>query len=212
MLDLAQLSRHRLRREPFEWAFIDEVFESRATAEELRDALPGGGFTERDPSSGASTEIVKGIYKGQTLVEGSELTAAARALPDVWKKLVEQLASHEYLAAMGKLTGRNLRECPVDVRLSKNGPEHWLEPHPDNERNIATHLMYFNEPWEKEWGGCLRILRSDDMDDVAYEIPPLLNTSVVLVRSDDSWHAVPPLKKDVGQERYRFFTRIRVPE
>ncbi len=210
MLDLDHLSDRKLHRDPFSWAFIDKVFESKAITEELRNTLPASGFIVRDTGESG---VVRGGYKGQTFVENGEVTDAGEKLPEVWRGLVHTLLSSSYLDAMSDLTGLNLKRCKLDVRLSRYGPGHWLEPHTDNpEHHMVTRIIYFNELWETDWGGCLRILRSNDVDDVAYEISPLLDTSVVLVRSDDSWHAVTPLKEGIDQERFRFIIRVRAPD
>lgn len=66
---------------------------------------------------------------------------------------------------------------------------------PDHRDKIVTHVIYFNESWNDEDGGCLTILRSSDEQDVAMTVSPLVGNSAVLVRSDDSWHAVSHVAK-----------------
>lgn len=56
-------------------------------------------------------------------------------------------------------------------------------------------MFYFNEEdWSIDWGGWLRILRSDDIEDYTDELAPACNSSTVLVRSDDSWHGYHPVR------------------
>ena len=63
-------------------------------------------------------------------------------------------------------------------------------------------MFYFNQEWDSNWGGCLRILKDDNADSVFQEIPPLLNTSVILVRSDNSWHTVTPVSPEAACPTY----------
>ena len=60
----------------------------------------------------------------------------------------------------------------------------------DLREKLVTHVLYFNQKWNREDGGCLGILRSPDPADVAHEIVPVAGNSAVLVRSERSWHAV----------------------
>ncbi|WP_447801677.1 2OG-Fe(II) oxygenase [Pseudomonas kilonensis] len=58
---------------------------------------------------------------------------------------------------------------------------------------LVTHILYFNESWDRNDGGCLNILHRNDPTAVAAEIEPLVGNSAILVRSDNSWHAVTPV-------------------
>ena len=61
--------------------------------------------------------------------------------------------------------------------------------------------MYFNRSWNRADGGCLNVLGSDDPSDVAAEIEPIIGNSAVLVRSENSWHAVSPVVKGCTRSR-----------
>jgi hypothetical protein len=62
-------------------------------------------------------------------------------------------------------------------------------------RLSLTEVTYFNEAWDEDEGGSLSILGSQNLTDVRASVPPIVGSSVVLVRSDNSWHAVPPVSK-----------------
>ena len=64
-----------------------------------------------------------------------------------------------------------------------------------------THVLYFNRSWNSADGGCLSILRSADPADLVAEIPPIVGNSSVLVRSDNSWHAVSRVAKNSASSR-----------
>ena len=96
---------------------------------------------------------------------------------------------------MTRLTGRDLSGAWMEVNLVHYGPGAWLGPHVDLKEKVVTHVFYFNETWEVEYGGCLGILRSSDPSDVVAQIAPLLGNSAVIVRSDKSWHTVTRVAK-----------------
>ena len=112
------------------------------------------------------------------------------SLSPSWRALADDLLSSWYRAAMTKLTGLDLRSLPVEVNVFHYGPGAWLGPHLDLKDKLVTHVLYFNDTWNESDGGCLHILRSGDMNDVAAVVAPIVGNSVVLVRSDRSWHAV----------------------
>ena len=78
----------------------------------------------------------------------------------------------------------------MEANVFHYGPGGSQGPHPDLSEKLVTRVLYFNESWNREDGGRLRILRSSDPADVAAEIPPIAGYSSVIVRSDNSWHAV----------------------
>jgi hypothetical protein len=59
--------------------------------------------------------------------------------------------------------------------------------HTDTASKLITVLLYLNRSWEQP-GGRLRILRSNRMDDLVAEIPPVGGTMLAFRVSDHSWH------------------------
>jgi Rps23 Pro-64 3,4-dihydroxylase Tpa1-like proline 4-hydroxylase len=66
---------------------------------------------------------------------------------------------------------------------------------------IVTHVFYFNKFWRKDDGGCLSILRSSDMFDEFASVSPIIGSSVVLLRSEKSWHSVSRVAKNCRRSR-----------
>lgn len=62
--------------------------------------------------------------------------------------------------------------------------------HTDAKSKIITVLLYLNQKWDAD-GGRLRILRSDNVDDYAAEVPPTNGTLLAFRRSDKSFHGHP---------------------
>ena len=116
-----------------------------------------------------------------------------QSLTKDWQDLLAFIQSSEYISALGTLCRRALGDCKVEARFLLYDSGCWVSPHTDREDKVVTQLFYFTSQWDAKWGGCLRILRSSNVEDVAYEILPTLNTSAIIVRSSSSWHAVPPV-------------------
>jgi len=59
--------------------------------------------------------------------------------------------------------------------------------HTDTASKLITVLLYLNREWTQS-GGRLRVLRSNRMDDLVTEIPPVGGTMLAFRVSDRSWH------------------------
>ncbi|MEK7834500.1 MAG: 2OG-Fe(II) oxygenase, partial [Acidobacteriota bacterium] len=130
-------------------------------------------------------------YESRALIHmGSVETADPQKLSSAWRQLAEDLVSPAYRQAMSKLTGIDLTTFAIEVNVFHYGAGSWLGPHLDLKDKIVTHVLYFNDEWRAADGGCLTILRSSDMADAASVIQPIIGNSAVLVRSENSWHAV----------------------
>jgi SM-20-related protein len=121
---------------------------------------------------------------------GSDVVADAQALSPSWRRLGRDLLSGAYRAAMSTLTGVDLTRLRIEANAFHYGPGAWLGPHVDLADKVLTHVLYFNADWDVADGGCLNVLNSSDMNDAAAVVTPIVGNSVVLVRSDKSWHAV----------------------
>ena len=196
VLQIEALSNAALRREPYTHAIIDELFH-RDRARALAATFPTDHYRI---VSGGAEKLYR--YDARPFVAfGRDEVLFADNLSADWQALGKQLASPAYREALGRLTNLDLSDAPLEVNLFHFGPRCLLEPHRDLADKIVTHVLYFNDAWDPADGGCLRILRSSNADDFVTEIPPLVGSSVVLVRSDHSWHGVPAVKRGVAHSR-----------
>lgn len=186
MIDLTQLTPQALSTQPYRWAFVDRLF-SPADSQTLVATFPRDHF-----KTVAGYDGEKGYqYEARSLIAmGADAPTRPQSLHPAWQRLAEDLLSPAYREAMARLTGVTLGNLPLEANLFHYGRSAWLGPHVDLADKVVTHVCYFNEAWEVNDGGCLTILRSGQMTEVVKAIPPLVGNSVVLVRSDDSWHAV----------------------
>ena len=185
MIDISQISRHKLETQPYGWAEIGDLFSSEDAAA-LAASFPRDHFKtilyygERDYE-----------YDGRSLIAmGADTVSYPQELSEAWFALARDLLSQDYRGALSQLTGCDLTAAPMEVNVFHYGPGANLGPHSDLEDKIATHILYFNESWNRQDGGCLNILGSADPADVAAEVDPIVGNSAVVVRSENSWHAV----------------------
>lgn len=106
-----------------------------------------------------------------------------------WHYLAECARSPEYRERLEELTGVSLGAASVETTAWRQRSGCFLSGHTDKDDKIVTHVLFLAPPfWPSEWGGCLRVLRSCEVDDYAYEIPFRPGAGVILIRSDNSWH------------------------
>jgi hypothetical protein len=186
MIDLTQIRRQTLQTQPYAWASVNNLFTSR-DAEALADSFPCDHFKTVVGYGGEKDYE----YEARALIAmGANTISHPEELSEAWLGLSRDLLGPGYRAAMSLLTGCDLTTAPIEVNVFHYGPRACLGPHPDLEDKLVTHVLYFNDSWGRDDGGCLCILRSSDPNDLAAEIEPLVGNSAVLVRSEKSWHAV----------------------
>jgi hypothetical protein len=186
MIDLARIEGNRLQTHPYSWAAINNLFSPEDTSA-LAASFPCDHFKTVAAYGGEKDYE----YEARELIAmGAHAISYPEQLGEAWSGLAHDLLSPAYRAAMSSLTGCDLSTALLEVNVFHYGPGASLGAHPDLADKIVTHVIYFNRSWNKEDGGCLTILRSADPTDIAAEVAPVAGTSAVLVRSENSWHAV----------------------
>jgi SM-20-related protein len=191
MIDLNRISVSHLETAPYRWGAIDQLF-SPQDAAALSATFPQDRFKRL-----ATYDDQKAFeYEIRCLIRMGEASITrVKPLSTAWRALANDFLSPAYRAAMSSLTGFDLSNAPLEVNVFNYPPGGSHGAHPDHRDKIVTHVLYFNESWNDDDGGCLTILRSSDPRDVAVQVSPLVGNSAVLVRSDESWHAVSPVAK-----------------
>lgn len=197
MLDLDALRRVRLEDPPHRWGYLPAALEPAAAAE-LRESFPATGFWRLRQHDGE-----KAMDFGLRCIVplGGTEPVEAESLQRPWLVFAAELLSDEYREAFGAALGVSLDDHLLELSAWRWGPDAFLDPHVDIPRKLASQVFYFNEDWDPGWGGCLHILTSSDPADVAAELPPALGSASIVVRSESSWHAVPPVRAAAREER-----------
>jgi hypothetical protein len=197
MIDLSRISSSHLETAPYRWAPIDRLFSAQDAAA-LASTFPRDHFKRLATYDGQKDfdyEIRCLIRMGERSISNvSQLSAA-------WRGLANDFLAPEYRAAMSSLTGFDLANAPLEVNVFRYPPGGSHGAHPDHRDKIVTHVLYFNESWNDDDGGCLTILRSSDPRDIASKVSPVVGSSAVLVRSSDSWHAVSKVAEQCRDSR-----------
>ena len=89
----------------------------------------------------------------------------------------------------------DLSHCPPCIVMMGNTTGHYNEgyAHPDSKHKIITVLVGFTREWPYERGR-LRVLRSDDRNDYAFEFAPEFGRMLMFRVCDHSWHGFLPQK------------------
>jgi Rps23 Pro-64 3,4-dihydroxylase Tpa1-like proline 4-hydroxylase len=186
MLNLHRIAQQRMETKPYQWVFIDRLF-STEDAALLAASFPRDKFKKVKGYDGEK----RYEYMSRSLIHmGAAVPTHAEGLSPAWRALASDLLSPEYRSALARITGRDLTSALMEVNVVHYGPGAFLGPHLDLKAKMMTHVLYFNASWNDDDGGCLLILKSSDPEEIATRISPLVGNSAVLVRSDNSWHAV----------------------
>jgi SM-20-related protein len=200
MIDFARIAGHALQSQPFACARIDELY-APADAQALARTFLCDRY-KKVAGYGGEKDYE---YDARPLITMGGDLAHFDGLSEAWQALARDLHARAYRDALSALTGIDLASVPLEVNVFHYGPRACLGPHRDLPEKLVTHVLYFNEAWDRADGGCLSVLRSADPDDAAAEILPIVGNSFVIVRSEKSWHAVSRVR-DACQRSRRSLT------
>ena len=197
MIDLNRIAQGRLETDPYEWAVVDGLF-SATDAAALASTFPRDHYKRLADYAGEKDFE----YEARALIGMGESTISrSEELSHAWQTVAKDFLSLGYRAAMSSLIGVDLTDAPLEVNVFHYPPGGSLGAHPDLRDKIVTHVLYFNQSWNDQDGGSLTVLRSSDAGDVVQSVSPVVGNSAVLVRSDNSWHAVTPVVKSCRLSR-----------
>lgn len=109
--------------------------------------------------------------------------------------LIADLRSDELADVLSEKFGVSLAGRPRIITIRRLSQRSDGPVHNDSKSKILTVLVYLNERWEPSGAGCIRALNGpDDMNDYAFEAPPLAGNVFAFLRSEHSWHGHPPFK------------------
>jgi SM-20-related protein len=169
LLDEAAIAAAELRRDPYDFAFVEHAIATREKEGVLADApaIPD-----------------RGSYALPDLEYGPRFGDAVRDLLSVrFRRLVERKFDTD------------LSACPPCIVMMGNTSGHYNEgyAHPDSKHKVITVLLGFSREWPYERGR-LRVLRSADRNDFAFEFAPEFGRMLMFRVCDHSWHGFLPQK------------------
>ncbi len=213
MLNFQFIRTTAMQKVPYNWALIKNLLSTEASLE-LAASFPheefhlseGEGHGYSWGKMLASSEDIPLMLKSsarrwrQRMAQG-RLTSDLGHLSNVWRQLIEGLWTDSYRTAIAEMSGLELKDCLMDIGFRRYHLGQLHSPHTDEPNKVLTHLLFFNQQWSVDWGGCLRILKDSQPESVFQDILPLSDSSVAIMRSDNSWHMVTPLTGPVSECR-----------
>jgi len=169
MLDEAAIAAAELRHDPYDFAFVEQALPPVLKERVLADApvIPD-----------------RGSYGLPGLRYGAGFDAVVR-----------DLLSSRFRGLVERKFDMDLSACPPCIVMMGNTTGHYNEgyAHPDSKHKIITVLLGFSREWPYEKGR-LRVLRSADREDCAFEFAPEFGRMLMFRVSDRSWHGFLPQK------------------
>ena len=158
-----------LRRDPYDYCYIENVVDE-ARKDEVLSGLPDIPY--------------RGSYALPNLKYGPKFgDCMADLMSNRFRHLVEQKFDID-------LSGKP----PSIVMMgATSGAYNEGYAHPDSKHKIITVITGFSREWPYERGK-LRVLRSNDRDDYAFEFPPVYGHMLMFRVCDHSWHGFLPQK------------------
>jgi len=169
MLDEDAIASCKLRRDPYDFAFVDQALPLSKRKKVLKDA----------------PEIPwRGSYAMKQLDYGPH-----------FDDILTDLYSDRLRRLVGQKLEIDLEGFPPSIVMMGNTTGAYNEgyAHPDSKHKIATVILGFSEEWPYERGK-FRILRSNSREDCAFEFPPEYGKMVMFRVCDHSWHGFLPQK------------------
>jgi SM-20-related protein len=169
MLDEAAIAAAGLNSDPYDYAFVDQAIPLR-----FKDAVLADAPTIPD----------RGSYGVPSLKHGPHFAT-----------ILQDLLSPRFRGLVENKFDLDLSRRPPVILMMGNTTGHYNEgfAHPDSKHKIVTVIVGFSREWPYERGR-LRVLRSSDREDSAFEFAPEFGRMLMFRVSDKSWHGFLPQK------------------
>lgn len=204
MLNFDAIRSTPMQQVPYRYAVIENLLSKKASSQ-LATSFPqeqfhlstGDGYSYLWGQLLANSEDISLMYKfsnrWRQRIEEKRLTSDLGNLSSIWSQLIQELWSPAYREAMVEMSGLELSNCVMVIGFRKYNLGHCHRPHTDEPAKVLTHMLFFNQQWSLDSGGCLRILKDSQRESIYKDILPLSGSSVAIARSENSWHMVTPV-------------------
>ena len=169
MIDEAAVAAARLNTDPYDYAYVEHALPAQLKEDVLADApsIPD-----------------RGSYGLPDLRHGPHFGA-----------VIEDLLSDRFRHLVEAKFQMDLSPYPPCIVMMGNTTGHYNEgyAHPDSKHKIITVLVGFSREWPYERGR-LRVLRSENREDYAFEFAPEFGRMLMFRVCDHSWPGFLPQK------------------
>jgi len=146
-----------------------------------------------------TSDFIRDAWKDKMIETYPQVKAAGSfPLPTIscseqFMQLIDEMNSESFRKAIESKFSVDLEGKPTMFTVRGRCRLKDGQVHTDSESKIITVLLYMNPSWENQ-GGRLRVLNSNNIDDIKSEISPSVGTLLVFKRSDHSWHGHLPFE------------------
>jgi SM-20-related protein len=193
MINIDLLNKTPLKTEPFPYFYIEQSM--------LEDKLP------------------QLIHEFPSIDRGGSFNKEDLELTDNYEALHQALDSPAFRQALSEKFDVDIMASPIMLTYrgfsrSKDG-----RVHTDSKTKLLTILIYFNDGWSAGTGK-LRILNSDNMDDIAVEVNPTAGCMIAFKVTENCWHGYPSfegtrnaiqvnfLASEAASKKHKFFHKM----
>lgn len=194
MISYSRFPKRKMQTHPFSWIQIPSFFET-SQAQALELAFPHDQLVQADSAQKHYR------LKDLTLIERGSISDNVSSLPVIWSELAQDLLHPNYRQWTEELTGIDLSQSKLKVRFCAYEAGCWMLPHTDQASRLVTQIVYLTSKWSPEMGGGLAIYEYEKQDPPWRIINAAFNSSVLFVRSNNSYHAVEPVAENVTRSR-----------
>jgi hypothetical protein len=125
--------------------------------------------------------------------EGGSFPLPTISYGEIFAALIDEMNGADFRKAVAEKFSVDLENKPTMFTVRGKCRMKDGKVHTDSESKIITVLLYMNQPWQEQ-GGKLRVLRSNDINDIASEISPNIGTLLIFKRSNHSFHGHLPFE------------------
>lgn len=164
-------------------------------------------------------ELVGLIQNFPIINSGGSFNKEDLELSEHYHSLHDSLDSEPFRQALSEKFKVNVITSPIMLTYRGFSRTKDGRVHTDSKTKLLTILIYFNDGWAIE-SGKLRILNSDDINDIAEEVNPTAGSMVAFKVTDNCWHGYPSfegtrnaiqvnfLANEAASKKHKFFHKI----
>lgn len=154
-----------------------------------------------------------------TITRGGSFNKEDLELSDNYQALHDALDSDGFRKALSEKFDVDVTSSPLMLTYRGFSRTKDGRVHTDSKTKLLTILIYFNDGWSAETGK-LRILNSDNMNDIAEEVNPTAGCMIAFKVTDNCWHGYPSfegtrnaiqvnfLASEAASKKHKFFHKI----
>ncbi|MFD1708570.1 2OG-Fe(II) oxygenase family protein [Siminovitchia sediminis] len=191
-----QFEKTKFYNKPFSYGIVSSPVQLQYRNELIKEFPEDGFKTVKKTSEGKSYQM-----NHRTFINEQDGQANLDGLSPIWEDLYSDLTSSLYRDMISEITKKKLKNCKIGASFWQYDERCFLSPHTDKPEKVVTHLIYMEDSWQERRGGCLHLHLEEKSYPIFRTIIPVIDNSVLLVTSENSWHSVSPVLGEKWQRK-----------